>query len=61
MDQATQQKMFDPFFTSKPIGEGTGLGMSIAYKIVQAHKGKINVSSTLNSGTTIEIILPLNP
>jgi signal transduction histidine kinase len=61
MDQATQQKMFDPFFTSKPIGEGTGLGMSIAYKIVQAHKGKINVSSTLNSCTTIEIVLPLNP
>ncbi|EGG95050.1 Signal transduction histidine kinase [gamma proteobacterium IMCC1989] len=61
MDQATQQKMFDPFFTSKPIGEGTGLGMSIAYKIVQAHKGKINVSSILGSGTTIEIVLPLNP
>ncbi|MFT6220676.1 MAG: signal transduction histidine kinase [Candidatus Endobugula sp.] len=61
MDQATQQKIFDPFFTSKPIGEGTGLGMSIAYKIVQAHKGKINVSSVLDSGTTIEIVLPLNP
>jgi signal transduction histidine kinase len=61
MDQDTQHKIFDPFFTSKPIGEGTGLGMSIAYKIVQAHKGKINVTSTPSIGTTIEIILPLNP
>jgi signal transduction histidine kinase len=61
MDQETQQKMFDPFFTTKAIGEGTGLGMSIAYKIIEAHKGDINVRSDLAQGTTIEISLPINP
>lgn len=60
MDEETVQKMFDPFFTSKPIGEGTGLGMSIAYKIVQAHKGKIQVKSTPGVGTTIAIQLPID-
>lgn len=59
MDEETVQKMFDPFFTSKPIGEGTGLGMSIAYKIVEAHKGKIQVKSKPNIGTTIAIQLPI--
>lgn len=61
MDTETSQKMFDPFFTSKPIGEGTGLGMSIAYKIVQAHGGKIQVKSQPNIGTTIAIQLPIEP
>jgi len=58
MDEETQQKMFDPFFTSKEIGEGTGLGLSIAYKIIEAHKGKIDVASTLGEGTTITIGVP---
>lgn len=58
MDEATQQKMFDPFFTSKEIGEGTGLGMSIAYKIITAHNGSIEVDSELGKGTTLSIILP---
>lgn len=60
MDEHTQQKMFDPFFTSKDIGQGTGLGMSIAYKIIEAHKGRIEVSSILNQGTTVSVILPVN-
>lgn len=61
MDEETSHKMFDPFFTSKPIGEGTGLGMSIAYKIVQSHGGKIQVKSTPDVGTTIAIQLPVKP
>jgi len=60
MDEHTQQKMFDPFFTSKEIGKGTGLGMSIAYKIIEAHKGRIEVSSILDQGTTVSVILPVN-
>jgi len=60
MDEQTQQKMFDPFFTSKEIGQGTGLGMSIAYKIIEAHKGRIEVSSILNQGTTVSVMLPTN-
>jgi len=58
MDEETKQKMFDPFFTSKEIGVGTGLGMSIAYKIIQAHNGHIEVESELGKGTTLSIILP---
>ncbi|WP_189402789.1 sensor histidine kinase [Arenicella chitinivorans] len=58
MDEQTKQKMFDPFFTSKPIGQGTGLGMSIAYKIIAAHQGQIDVGSTLGEGTVITISLP---
>lgn len=61
MDEATRQKMFDPFFTSKPIGQGTGLGMSIAYKIIAAHNGKIEVDSTPGVGTAIIISLPIQP
>ena len=59
MDEETKQKMFDPFFTSKDIGVGTGLGMSIAYKIVEAHKGTLEVESQLNEGTTLSVILPI--
>ena len=61
MDEATRQKMFDPFFTSKPIGQGTGLGMSIAYKIIAAHNGQIEVDSTPGVGTAITISLPIQP
>ena len=60
MDEETEQKMFDPFFTSKDIGEGTGLGMSIAYKIIQAHNGKIDVKTTVGEGTVISISLPID-
>jgi len=60
MDEETQQKMFDPFFTSKEIGQGTGLGMSIAYKIIEAHKGRIGVASQPGKGTRLTVILPIN-
>ena len=59
MDEATRKQMFDPFFTSKPIGQGTGLGMSIAYKIIAAHQGQIEVDSTPGVGTAITISLPI--
>jgi signal transduction histidine kinase len=51
-------KIFDPFFTTKEIGKGTGLGMNIAYNIIEEHKGKLAVESSPGKGTTFTITLP---
>jgi two-component system NtrC family sensor kinase len=51
-------KIFDPFFTTKDAGKGVGLGLSIAYGIVNEHKGSIDVRSKANKGTTFIIKLP---
>ncbi|MBA3010950.1 MAG: PAS domain-containing protein [Proteobacteria bacterium] len=53
-----QPHIFDPYFTTKK--NGTGLGMAIAHKIVENHGGSIQVKSSLESGTTISILLPIN-
>jgi two-component system, NtrC family, sensor kinase len=50
--------MFDPFFTTKEVGKGTGLGLFIAYGIVQEHGGFIDVTSVEGQGTRFEIFLP---
>ena len=52
-----KDKIFQPFFTTKPTGEGTGLGLSLSYDIVKAHGGEIKVTSTEGEGTTFELIL----
>lgn len=51
-------KVTDPFFTTKDPGEGIGLGMSISYNIIKEHKGSITYRSTLNKGTSVEVLLP---
>lgn len=52
-------KIFDPFYTTKEIGVGTGMGLSISYKIIQAHGGQIQCHSELDVGTIFTIILPI--
>lgn len=60
MSAVVQEKMFDPFFTNKPVGKGTGLGLSIAHQIVvQAHGGEITCQTALGKGTTFKIYLPM--
>ena len=53
-------KIFDPFFTTKEVGKGTGLGMTITYKIIQNHNGKIDIKSSVGAGTEVMITLPVS-
>jgi signal transduction histidine kinase len=59
MSPEVQQKIFQPFFTTKPTGEGTGLGLSLSYDIVaKGHGGTLTVESHPGQGTTFTITLP---
>ena len=53
------KNIYEPFFTTKPVGEGTGLGLSVCRSLVQEHRGKIEVESAPGEGTTFAITLPL--
>jgi signal transduction histidine kinase len=56
-----RQKLFTAFFTTKPVGEGTGLGLSLSAEIIRRHGGAITVESVEDSHTTVTIHLPLLP
>ncbi len=51
-------KVFEPFYTTKPVGKGTGLGLATVYGTVQEHRGAVRVSSRQGQGTTVRILLP---
>src|SRR5258706_6154972 len=53
-------KIFQPFFTTKPTGQGTGLGLSLSYDIIKAHGGEIKVETTEGEGSAFIIQLPVN-
>ncbi len=56
-----KDKIFQPFFTTKPTGEGTGLGLSMSYDIItKGHGGELKVETKENQGTTFIINIPLN-
>jgi PAS domain S-box-containing protein len=59
--EADLSKLFEPFFTTKKKGKGVGLGLSVAYGIIQEHGGSIYVKSKMGEGTTFNVRFPLKP
>lgn len=57
--QAIVDKIFQPFFTTKPTGQGTGLGLSLSYDIIKAHNGTIQIETHEGEGTAFTILLPM--
>lgn len=58
IDEAVVGQIFDPFYTTKPAGKGTGLGLAVCYGIVTAHEGRIEVTGNAPNGTTFTVSLP---
>jgi CheY-like chemotaxis protein len=58
MDKTTQERVFEPFYTTKPKGKGTGLGMSMVYGFVKRFGGFIKIYSEVDVGTTMRLYLP---
>lgn len=58
IDESTRQRMFEPFFSGKAVGEGTGLGLSLALGIIQSHNGHLTVKSGPGEGAEFRIYLP---
>src|SRR5262249_22195665 len=59
MGLEVQERMYEPFFTTKAVGKGTGLGLAIVHSIVKNHGGAITVDSQPEQGTTFSVYLPL--
>jgi CheY-like chemotaxis protein len=58
MSDEVIQRAFDPFYTTKPLGQGTGLGLSMIYGFAKQSGGQVRISSVVGSGTTIHLLLP---
>jgi two-component system NtrC family sensor kinase len=60
IDSETLSRVFEAFFTTKPAGKGTGLGLSLCYSITKKHGGTIEIDSTPDMGTRVQVFFPLN-
>ncbi|MBA3500291.1 MAG: ATP-binding protein [Myxococcota bacterium] len=58
MDDATRARIFEPFYTTKPVGKGSGLGLAMVYSSVRNHRGAVYAESIQGRGTTFRILLP---
>ena len=61
MSEEVKNKIFEPFYTTKKVGKGTGLGVSISYGIIQDYKGSIEIESEIGKGTTFTLTFPKAP
>ncbi len=57
--QKVLDKIFQPFFTTKPTGQGTGLGLSMSYHIIKAHGGELKVESREGEGAVFVVLIPV--
>ncbi|WP_415890537.1 sensor histidine kinase [Neptuniibacter sp. SY11_33] len=60
ISEEVQKDIFTPFFTTKPVGQGTGMGLAISHNIIKKHNGEIQLQSKTGEGTTFTIKLPIN-
>jgi signal transduction histidine kinase len=58
--EESKKRIFDPFYTTKKIGEGTGLGLAICEKIIKDHYGRLDVESEVGKGSTFSVYLPVS-
>lgn len=61
IEEADLNRIFDPFYTTMPVGQGTGLGLPVSYSIIQQHGGRIHVESEVGKGSTFTVQLPVHP
>jgi len=59
IDPTILDKVSDPFFTTRPVGKGVGLGLSICHTLVEKHGGTITIDSNLDTGTSVSVSLPI--
>lgn len=59
MSEEDQKRIFEPFYTTKPVGQGTGLGLAVSFNIVNRHGGRIEVESEVDKGTAFTVCLPV--